>query len=135
MMILTKEDAVATAQVMVDKKGYDIVLLEISHVAAFADYFVICSGRSSVQVKAIVNALEAYFREKGIRPFHIEGYTEGRWVLMDYDEVIVHVFLEEARDFYDLERLWNDVPRTDFDDYRKFDESRKFDNLMSLNDE
>lgn len=123
MIILSKEDALATAQVMLDKKAEDVVLLEISNVVTYADYFLICSGRSSIQVKAIVNAVEQYLKEKGVSPLHIEGYTEGRWVLLDYDELIVHIFLEEARRFYDLERLWGDVPRTEFEEYRKPEES------------
>jgi len=123
MIILSKEEALATAQVMMDKKAQDVVLLEISKVVAYADYFLICSGRSTIQVKAIVNAVEEYLKSREITPLHIEGYTEGRWVLLDYDELIVHVFLEEARNFYNLERLWGDVPRTIFEEYRKPEES------------
>ena len=134
MIILTKEDALATAQVMIDKKAQDVVLLEISKVVTYADYFVLCSGRSTVQVKAIANAVEEYFRTKGVRPLHIEGYTEGRWVLLDYDEVIVHVFLEDARNFYDLERLWRDVPRTDFEEYRTPEEYKWPAEVFPLND-
>ncbi len=119
MITLSKEEALATAQVMLDKKAQDVVLLEISKVVTYADYFLICSGRSIIQVKAIVNAVEEYLKSQGVRPLHIEGYSEGRWVLLDYDELIVHVFLEEARNFYDLERLWRDVPRTVFEEYRK----------------
>lgn len=122
MIILSKEDALATAQVMIDKKAQDVVLLEISKVVTYADYFLICSGRSITQVKAIVNAIEEYLKSRGITPLHIEGYTEGRWVLLDYDELIVHVFLEETRNFYNLERLWDDVPRTVFEDYKKPEE-------------
>ena len=129
MIILSKEEALATAQVMIDKKAQDVVLLEISTIVAYADYFLICSGRSITQVKAIVNAIEEYLKSKGIVPLHIEGYTEGRWVLLDYDELIVHVFLEEARNFYNLERLWSDVPQTVFEEYSKPEAS------LSLNDD
>jgi ribosome-associated protein len=129
MIILSKEEALATAQVMIDKKAQDVVLLEISTVVTYADYFLICSGRSITQVKAIVNAIEEYLKSKGIVPLHIEGYTEGRWVLLDYDELIVHVFLEEARNFYNLERLWSDVPQTVFEEYSKPEAS------LSLNDD
>lgn len=129
MIILSKEEALATAQVMIDKKAQDVVLLEISTIVAYADYFLICSGRSITQVKAIVNAIEEYLKSKGIAPLHIEGYTEGRWVLLDYDELIVHVFLEEARNFYNLERLWSDVPQTVFEEYSKPEAS------LSLNDD
>ncbi len=116
MTILTKDDACEVAQVMLDKKALDIALLEISSVVSYADYFLLCSGRSAIQVKAIIAAIEAHMKGKGVLPLHIEGYSEGRWVLLDYDDVIVHVFLEEARLFYNLERLWGDVPRTVFED-------------------
>lgn len=116
MKILSKEDACGVAQVMVDKKALDVVLLEVASVAPYTDYFLLCSGRSLVQVKAIVSAIEEHLKEKGFRPLHIEGYSEGRWVLLDYDDLIVHVFLEEARLFYNLERLWADVPHTEFED-------------------
>lgn len=115
-MILSKDDAALTAQVMLDKKAQDVVLFEISKVVPYADYFLICSGRSVVHVKAIVNAIEKHLKEKGFRPLHVEGYTEARWILLDYDELIIHVFLEEARQFYNLERLWGDVPRVDFEE-------------------
>ena len=116
ILIVTKEDATIAAETALDKKAQDVVLLEISSVSTFADYFLICSGRSVVQVKAIVSALEQSLKERGIRPLHIEGLSEGRWVLLDYDELIIHVFHEETRAFYDLERLWNGVPRTTFAD-------------------
>jgi ribosome-associated protein len=116
MQITEKEDALAAAQAVIDKKAQDVILLEISQVVSYADYFLICSGRSVVQVKAIANAVEESLHTRGIRPLHIEGLTEGRWVLLDYDELIVHVFLEETRSFYNLERLWGDVPCTTFDE-------------------
>lgn len=116
MTIVTKDDALAAAQVALDKKAQNVLLLEISTVVAYADYFLICSGRSTVQVKAIADTIERAFRDQGIRPLHIEGTTEARWILMDFDELIVHVFLEETRQFYNLERLWSDVPRLTFDE-------------------
>jgi ribosome-associated protein len=116
MRILTKEDALATAHVMLDKKARDVVLFEIEKVVPFADYFLLCSGRSATQVKAIVNAIEEHFKREDRRPLHVEGYPEGRWILLDYDDLIIHVFLEEARQFYNLERLWGHVPQTRFAD-------------------
>lgn len=116
MKIVLKDDAISTARVMLDKKALDVVLLDISSVVPYADYFLICSGRSLVQVKAIVTAVEEHLKEKGFRPLHIEGYSESRWVLLDYDDMIVHIFFEEAREFYNLERLWGNVPRTEFED-------------------
>ena len=113
---LTREDAVSAAEAALDKKAQDIVLLDVSRVTSYADYFMICGGRTAIQVKAIVTAIEQQLKERGIRPLHIEGQSEARWVLMDYDELIVHVFHEEARGFYDLERLWKDVPCTTFEE-------------------
>lgn len=110
MVIIEKDDAVAVARVALDKKAQDVLLLEITALVSYADYFLICSGRSTIQVKAIADAIEESLRAQGIRPLHVEGVTEGRWILMDYDELIVHVFLEETRQFYNLERLWNDAP-------------------------
>lgn len=112
----TREDAVSAAEAALDKKAQEIVLLEVSQVTTYADYFLICSGRSAIQVKAIVSAIEQQLKERGIRPLHIEGQSEARWVLLDYDELIIHVFHEEAREFYDLERLWKDVSRTKFEE-------------------
>lgn len=117
MVIFSKDDAVAAVQVVLDKKAYDVVLLDITNIVAYADFFLICSGRSIIQTRAIANALETYFGEQGKRPLHIEGYTQGQWVLLDYDELIVHVFVDEARNFYQLERLWKDAPMTKFEDY------------------
>ncbi|MCP4403501.1 MAG: ribosome silencing factor [bacterium] len=116
---VSREDAVSAAEATLDKKAQDIVLLEVSEVTTYADYFLICSGRSSIQVKAIVTAIEQHLKERGILPLHLEGQSEARWVLMDYDELIVHVFHEEARSFYDLERLWKDVPCTTFEETGK----------------
>jgi ribosome-associated protein len=123
MKIVSRDDAISTAQVMLDKKALDVVLLDISSVVPYADYFLICSGRSFVQVKAIVTAVEDHLKEQGFRPLHIEGYRESRWVLLDYDDMIVHVFLEEAREFYNLERLWGNIPRTEFTDQTPADSS------------
>ena len=111
---LSREDAVSAAEAALDKKAQDIVLLEVSQVTTYADYFLICSGRSPIQVKAIVASIEQQLKDRGIRPLHIEGQSEARWILMDYDELIVHVFHEESRGFYDLERLWKNVPCTTF---------------------
>jgi ribosome-associated protein len=128
MVTISKDDAVAVAHVALDKKAQDVVLLEISNLVSYADFFLVCSGRSVIQVKAIAEAIEKNLKDRGIRPLHIEGLTEGRWVLLDYDELIVHIFLEETRYFYNLERLWNDVPRM------TFEESAKPEEPVPLND-
>ena len=94
-----------------DKQAQDIVVLDISGIAAFASYFLLCSGDSSRQIQAIVDEVEFKLREEKIRPTHIEGYRNAEWVLMDYLDFVVHVFSKKARAYYDLERLWRDGKR------------------------
>ena len=96
-----------------DKQAQDIVVLDISGIAAFASYFLLCSGDSSRQIQAIVDEVEFKLREEKIRPTHIEGYRNAEWVLMDYLDFVVHVFDDKARRFYDLERLWRESRRRD----------------------
>ncbi len=79
----------------------------------YTDYFLIVSGESDVQVRAIADAVEAELKREGTRPWHIEGREDGRWALLDYSDLVVHVFIEEAREFYDLERLWGDAGRVE----------------------
>ncbi|MBP1600629.1 MAG: Iojap-related protein [Acidobacteria bacterium] len=96
-----------------DKKAFDIVLLDISKVASFASYFLMCSGDSSRQIQAIADEVEKKLKENGIRPNHVEGYRHAEWILMDYVDIVVHVFSKSARAYYDLERLWRDGKRLD----------------------
>ncbi len=96
-----------------DKKAFDIVLLDISKVASFASYFLMCSGDSSRQIQAIADEVEKKLKDNGIRPNHVEGYRHAEWILMDYVDVVVHVFSKSARAYYDLERLWRDGKRLD----------------------
>jgi ribosome-associated protein len=96
-----------------DKKAFDVVVLDISSIASFANYFLLCSGDSSRQIQAIVNEVERKLKDHGIRPSHIEGYRNGEWVLMDYLDLVVHVFSKNARAYYDLERLWRDGKHLD----------------------
>ena len=96
-----------------DHKAYDLVVLETAQVSSIADYFVICSGRSDTQVEAIANAIDGALRERGERPLAVEGLPHGQWVLMDYGDVVVHIFYVPVREFYDLERLWVRAPRVD----------------------
>lgn len=90
-----------------DKKASDIVLLRTAELTTMADYFVICSGRSDRQIQALAGAIVDTLRDDGIRPLGIEGQASGRWVLIDYGAVIVHVFAPEEREYYGLERLWS----------------------------
>ncbi|MDY3861470.1 MAG: ribosome silencing factor [Ruminococcus sp.] len=107
------EQAVETAKILSSKKGKDIKVLEISDVSVLADYMVIATGTSSTQVKALAEAVEEKLDEKGISVSHIEGYRSNSWILLDYVDVIVHVFSNEAREYYDLERLWEDGKEID----------------------
>jgi ribosome-associated protein len=95
-----------------DVKAIDLVELDLRDILGYADYFVICSGNTDRQTKAIHDRIhEGMKREHGILPRRVEGTNEGRWILMDYLDVIVHVFTPEARDFYRLEQLWGEAPR------------------------
>jgi ribosome-associated protein len=91
-----------------DKKGHDVTILDISQIASFANYFLICTGDSSRQIQAIADEVELRMKERGFKPDHIEGYRNAEWVLMDYFDLVIHIFSKNARVFYDLERLWRD---------------------------
>lgn len=104
-----KEIALTLAKVLDDKKGGDIKVLETTAVTTLADYFVICTAGSTTQIKALSDACEKEMKERGEELHHIEGHRGGIWVLLDYSSVVVHLFMEEARRFYDLERLWADA--------------------------
>src|SRR4051794_6014893 len=106
---------VTAAQAADDKKGEDTVILEVGSVLAIADAFVITSGANARQVRTIVEEVENQVKESGgPAPIRIEGLDDARWVLMDYGDFVVHVFLQEVREFYDLERLWGDAPVWDW---------------------
>ena len=99
------------------KKGKEIRILKVDDITVMADYFVICTGTSNTQLKALAGEVEFKLGEMGIEPLHTEGYGSSNWVLLDYGSVIVHVFYRDTRDYYNLERLWADgteIPFTDF---------------------
>ena len=91
---------------MEDKKAFDVVVLDLRNAGVFADFFVVGSGQTKRQVKAIGDAIETHLKERGMRPSHIEGYGNAEWILMDCFDVIVHVFTKNTRQQYELERLW-----------------------------
>ncbi len=95
-----------TGRAASEKKAKDVVVLELSGLTDIADFFVLASGASERHVKTIAGAVERDMKEKGITPSSTEGYDEGRWVIIDYGDVVVHVFLESLREIYDLESLW-----------------------------
>jgi ribosome-associated protein len=92
-------------------KAFDVVVLDLRGLASFADTFIICSGRSHRQVSAIAEFVERDLKAQGIKPLGVEGLREGHWVLMDYGDIVIHVFYEPIRIFYDLEGLWSDARR------------------------
>jgi ribosome-associated protein len=100
-------EAVSAAE---DRKALDLKVLQLEKVTDFADYFLICSGTSERQVQAIADAVQEKLREHRVRPLHVEGYNRAQWVLIDYGDLVVHVFQEEPRRYYALERLWGDAP-------------------------
>ncbi len=106
----SREKALLCAEVADRFQALDLVVLDISKFSSFADYFIICSGKSSRQVQGIADNLEDTLRESGFRPLGVEGKRDGHWVLMDYGDVIIHIFYEPVRSFYDLESLWADAP-------------------------
>jgi ribosome-associated protein len=96
-----------------EKKAYDLVALDISEIASFANYFFFCTGDSSRQMQAIADEVEEKLKSFGIKPSHIEGYKNAEWILMDYIDLVVHIFSKSARAYYDLERLWRDGKKLD----------------------
>jgi len=103
-----KETAIHIAKALDGKKAQDIKVLHIEDLTVVTDYFVIASGTSNTQVRALAEEVEFQLELQGVRPKHIEASENRSWILLDYNSVIVHVFLPEAREFYDLERLWAD---------------------------
>lgn len=101
------------AQAAASKKAVDMVGLDLAGLEGVADYFFICSGTSEPQVKAIAEAVEDQLRAAGAKPWHVEGREFRRWVLLDFVDVVVHVFHEKTREYYLLERLWGDARRVD----------------------
>lgn len=109
----SRELLLLAAEAARSKKAEDLVGLDLSTVRGVADYFLICSAQSEVQVKAIADAVEERLREAGARVWHIEGREGRRWVLLDYVDVVVHVFHTQTREYYLLERLWGDARSVD----------------------
>lgn len=105
----SKELAQIATQAMQEKKGWDIKILGLHDLSVLTDYFVICNGNSRVQTRAIADFVEEKLVEVGVNVARREGYNEGRWILLDFGDIIVHVFQEEERTFYNLERLWGDA--------------------------
>jgi ribosome-associated protein len=106
----SRDLAVAAARAAAEKQGERIAVLDVRELIVITDYFVIASGGTERQVRTIVDEVEKALRDHGEKPARREGREEGRWVLLDYIDIVVHVFAPEERDYYDLERLWRDAP-------------------------
>jgi ribosome-associated protein len=100
---------------ILQKKAKDIKVLNIKENSSFADYMIICSGATERQNQALCGAIQQYLKKEGILPLGVEGEAYGQWILLDYDDVIISIFLESIRAFYDIENLW-DVPRANIDE-------------------
>ena len=112
MTMTSKEIALLAIEAASDKKAEDIVALDVSQLLVVTEYFVIATGRTNIQVRAIADSVEEVLRDKGgEKPIGREGTGENKWVLLDYGDVVVHVFQPAERDFYRLEKLWSDAPR------------------------
>jgi len=109
----SQEKAFLCARALLDRKAIDLVILEVKDLSSFTDYFLICSGNSDRQVQAIASHIEEKLGKEGIHPLGIEGKREGRWTLLDYGDVVVHIFFQPVREFYDLERLWSEATRVE----------------------
>jgi ribosome-associated protein len=106
------DDILQAARAAYGKKATDVVALNLREVSSFTDYFLICTGQNSRQVKAIAEAIEMTLGTSGTRPAHVEGYDRSNWILLDYFDFVVHVFTTDQRRFYSLERLWGSAERT-----------------------
>ena len=121
-----KNQITAAIQACLEKKAEELSILEMEKGSgAFTDYFVLCSGTNPRQVQAIADEVELRLKKAGLRPTHVEGYTQAEWVLIDYVDFVVHVFSEKARKFYDLERLWKSARRLEPGDLKTAVRARK----------
>jgi ribosome-associated protein len=106
----SKDLAYKITELIFSKKGFEVKILDLKNLTTIADYFVICSADSDTQVKAISDEVSKSLSDEGIKTWHTEGYNTLNWVLLDYFDVVVHVFKNEARKYYNLEKLWGDAP-------------------------
>ena len=102
-----------------EKKAQDVVIMELNDLTDVADYFLVASGTSERQVRTIADSVEAGMKERGVKPYSVEGNRDGRWVIIDYQNVIVHIFLEQLRDLYDLESLWIEAKKFRIENEKK----------------
>jgi len=119
MNLDSKELVDKVVEFIQSKKGFDITILDLRKLTAMADYFVICSAAANVQVKAIADEIDKKLRKEGTKCYHREGYNSLNWVLLDYFDVVVHIFKEDIREFYNIEKLWGDAEITEIENIDK----------------
>ena len=115
---VTRERLILCINAVLQKKASEIVVLNLKDISAFTDYMIVCSGSSEREVQAISQAIQLFLKKAEIRPMGVEGEANGQWILLDYDDVVISVFYEPVRAFYDLENLW-DAPRMKVDENKK----------------
>ncbi len=116
MKITSKKLAVLAGKLASDKKAINIKILDVSKLSSFTDYFVVCSAEVDVHMHSIAEYIIESLNQRGIRVWHNEGQRASRWILLDYVDVVIHIFLKEARSFYDLESLWADAPKQEIEE-------------------
>ena len=116
MPLKSRDLAIQAAKAALEKKALDVTVLDLSGLTVIADYFVICSGESTTQVKAIAEFIEQEFANERLRPLGVEGAAYSHWILLDYGDVIIHVFERETRAYYNLEKLWMDAKTIEIDE-------------------
>jgi len=107
----SKDKTLWCAHLALDKKALDLLILDVQEQSSFTSFFIICSGTSDRHVQAIASHIEVSGKQAGVYPLGMEGFREGRWILLDYGDIVIHIFHEPVRKFYDLERLWKDAPQ------------------------
>ena len=108
MKIGFSDDVISAAKLLFFEKAEDVYVINVSHLTIVADYFILASGRSDVHVKSLCDEISKYMNDKGYKMLRMEGYREGRWIVIDYGDILVHIFHKREREFYGLERLWVD---------------------------
>jgi ribosome-associated protein len=114
-----KEKVLHCAQSATEKKAKDVDVLELAGLTDISDYFLVATGTSERHVRTVAEHIEKELKQKGVRPFSVEGYSEGRWVIIDYQNVVAHILLEPLRDLYDLESLWLEAKRYRIENEKK----------------
>jgi ribosome-associated protein len=115
--------ALLCVNIILERKAADPVLFKVAKLTSITDYFLIASGKSSRQVQAIAKHLQRRMKEEGFTPFGIEGERDGHWILLDYNDIVIHLFYQPVREFYDLEGLWVEAPRVEIDENAVKDEN------------